>query len=40
MMTHWGRLWFVDSKVEKGMEVLTKVSENVEDAVVWEFVKT
>ncbi|KAK2630260.1 hypothetical protein QTJ16_001080 [Diplocarpon rosae] len=39
LMTHHERLWYVGSIQHQGREKLAKVSERIQDAIVWEFVK-
>ena len=39
LMTHFERLWHVGTIVDKGQEKLAKIGENMEDAIIWEFVK-
>lgn len=39
LMTHFERLWHVGSKNDKGKEKLAKIGENMEEAIIWEFIK-
>ncbi|KAL2074370.1 hypothetical protein VTL71DRAFT_8148 [Oculimacula yallundae] len=39
LMTHYKMLWHVGTKTEKGVEKLAKIGENMDEAMLWEFVK-